>query len=425
MKRVVNKLEKSKIEVLCQIEGNEWKELQEKAFKALAKNVQIKGFRKGNAPEEMARKHVSQGEIINKALNDAIQPAFTEVLQEEKIQPFSQPTVDVTKVSDTELELKFVIITRPEVSLGEYKGLGVEKATVEVSESEIDEAINRLVAQNASLNVVERPAKTGDTVVLDFVGTIDGKEFDGGKADNYSLELGSNSFVPGFEDQLVGVSAGETKDVVVTFPTQYVPELAGKEATFKCTVHEVKEKVLPEVNEELIADLQIEGVTNVEQLRENQRNTLLANKDTQAKNAQLDAIVNKIVENSTIEIADEIIKDEVAAMKENMKKSIEQRGLTFEQYLQITGKNEEDLEKELSVDAKKNISAFLCLDKVASVEGITVTKEEIEQEFEKIAQQYSMPVEQVKEILGKDLNRFASELRSRKINEFIVTNNSK
>ena len=425
MKRVVNKLEKSKIEVLCQIEENEWKELQEKAFKALAKNVQIKGFRKGHVPEEMARKHVSQGEIINKAVNDAIQPAFTEVLQEEKIQPFAQPTVDVTKVSDTELELKFVIITRPEVSLGEYKGLGVEKATVEVSESEIDEAISRLVAQNASLNVVERPAKTGDTVVLDFVGTIDGKEFDGGKADNYSLELGSNSFVPGFEDQLVGVSAGETKDVVVTFPTQYVPELAGKEATFKCTVHEVKEKVLPEVNEELIADLQIEGVTNVEQLRENQRNTLLANKDTQAKNAQLDAIVNKIVENSTIEIADEIIKDEVAAMKENMKKSIEQRGLTFEQYLQITGKNEEDLEKELSVDAKKNISAFLCLDKVASVEGITVTKEEIEQEFEKIAQQYSMPVEQVKEILGKDLNRFASELRSRKINEFIVTNNSK
>ena len=346
MKRVVNKLEKSKIEVLCQIEGNEWKELQEKAFKALAKNVQIKGFRKGHVPEEMARKHVSQGEIINKAVNDAIQPAFTEVLQEEKIQPFAQPTVDVTKVSDTELELKFVIITRPEVSLGEYKGLGVEKATVEVSESEIDEAISRLVAQNASLNVVERPAKTGDTVVLDFVGTIDGKEFDGGKADNYSLELGSNSFVPGFEDQLVGVSAGETTDVVVTFPTQYVPELAGKEATFKCTVHEVKEKVLPEVNEELIADLQIEGVTNVEQLRENQRNTLLANKDTQAKNAQLDAIVNKIVENSTIEIADEIIKDEVAAMKENMKKSIEQRGLTFEQYLQITGKNEEDLEKE-------------------------------------------------------------------------------
>ena len=208
MKRVVNKLEKSKIEVLCQIEGNEWKELQEKAFKALAKNVQIKGFRKGHVPEEMARKHVSQGEIINKAVNDAIQPAFTEVLQEEKIQPFAQPTVDVTKVSDTELELKFVIITRPEVSLGEYKGLGVEKATVEVSESEIDEAISRLVAQNASLNVVERPAKTGDTVVLDFVGTIDGKEFDGGKADNYSLELGSNSFVPGFEDQLVGVSAG-------------------------------------------------------------------------------------------------------------------------------------------------------------------------------------------------------------------------
>ena len=257
MKRVVNKLENSKFEVLCTIEENEWKALQEKAFKALAKNVQAKGFRKGHVPEDMARKMVNQGEIINKAVNDAIQPAFNEVLKEEKLQPFAQPTVDVTKVSDTELGLKFVIIVRPEVTLGEYKGLAVEKATPEVSEEEVNKSLEALVAQNASLNVVEREAKLGDTVVLDFVGSVGGVEFDGGKAENYSLELGSNSFVPGFEDQLVGTKSGDVKDVVVTFPTQYVPELAGKEATFKCTIHEVKEKVLPEFNKEFFEDPQI------------------------------------------------------------------------------------------------------------------------------------------------------------------------
>ncbi|MCQ3034933.1 MAG: trigger factor [Bacilli bacterium] len=425
MKRVVNKLENSKFEVLCTIEEKDWKALQEKAFKALAKNVSAKGFRKGHVPEEMARKMVNQGEIINKAVNDAIQPAYVEVLKEENLQPFAQPTVDVTKVSDTELGLKFVIIVRPEVTLGTYKGLAVEKPVTEVTEEEVDKSIENLVAQNASLNVVEREAKLGDTVVLDFVGSVGGVEFDGGKAENYSLELGSGSFVPGFEEQLVGVKTGDVKDVVVTFPTQYVPELAGKEATFKCTVHEVKEKVLPEVNEELVADLAIDGVTTVEQLREHQKNQILSSKDAQAKNAQLDAIVNKIVEGATVEIAEEIINDEVNAMKENMKKQIEQRGLSFEQYLEITGKKMEELEKEMAVDARKNISAFLCLDKIAAVEGITVTNDDIEAEYANIAAQYSMPVEQVKEILGKQVNELAQQIRSRKINEFVVSNNSK
>ena len=218
MKRVVNKLENSKVEVICDVEEKVWKEAQEKAFKKLAKNLEIKGFRKGSVPEAMAKQHIDQGSIFNEGINSMLQPAFEEVLKEEKLQPFARPSVDVTKVSDKELQLKFIIILAPEVKLGKYKGLGVKKEAVSVTDKEVQEAIDKLVAQNASLVVKEDAAKKGDTVVLDFVGSVDGKEFDGGKAENYSLELGSNSFVPGFEDQLVGHKAGEVVEVNVTFP---------------------------------------------------------------------------------------------------------------------------------------------------------------------------------------------------------------
>ena len=213
MKRVVNKLENSKVEVVCDVETKVWKEAQEKAFEKLAKNLELKGFRKGKVPAEMARKHIDQGSIFNEAINGLLQPSFEEVLREEKLVPFARPAVDVTKVSDTELQLKFVIILPPEVKLGAYKGLNVKKEAVKVEEKEVDAAIEKLVAQNASLVVKEGAAAKGDTVVIDFVGSVDGKEFDGGKAENYSLELGSNSFVPGFEDQLVGHKAGEDVEV--------------------------------------------------------------------------------------------------------------------------------------------------------------------------------------------------------------------
>ena len=297
MKRVVNKLEKSKVEVICDVEEKVWKEAQEKAFKKLAKNLELKGFRKGSVPEQMARKHIDQGSIFNEGINSMLQPAFEEVLKEEKLQPFARPSVDVTKVSDTELQLKFIIVLAPEVKLGTYKGLAVKKAAVSVTEKEVKEAIDKLVAQNASLTVKEGPAAKGDTVVMDFVGSVDGKEFEGGKADNYSLELGSNQFVPGFEDQLVGHKAGEEVEVNVTFPEQYVPELAGKKALFKCTVHEVKEKVTPTLDEELIKELNIPDVKDEASLKEYEKKTIKASKEAKA---QSDAL-NEVLENAKLE----------------------------------------------------------------------------------------------------------------------------
>lgn len=423
MKRVVNKLEKSKIEVICDFETAAWKEAQEKAFHKLASNLEIKGFRKGKVPQDIAKKHIDTGSIFNEAINASLQPAFEEVLREEKLQPFARPSVDVTKVSDTELQLKFVIVLAPEVKLGQYKGLGVKKEAVKVEEKEIDEAIEKLVAQNASLVVKEGEAKKGDTVVIDFVGSVDGKEFEGGKAENYTLELGSNSFVPGFEDQLCGHKAGEDVEVNVTFPTQYVPELAGKKALFKCKIHEVKEKVLPKLDADLIKDLNLPEVKDEAGLREYEKKTIASQKEGKAQNDALNKVLEKIVQGSDVEIASEVLSEEVEGMKKNMEEQIKQRGLTLEQYYQITGEKEVDVEARMRIEADKNLRTILCMEEIAKVEKLAVSDADVDKEMQSIADMYKMPVDKVKEILGKDLARFKAELRERKIREFLVKEN--
>ena len=423
MKREVKKLENSKVEVLCDVESALWKEYQEKAFKKLAANLEIKGFRKGKVPEQMARKEINQGQIFNEAVNLSLQPAYEEVLREEKLQPFPRPSVDVTKLSDTDLQLKFIIVLAPEVKLGEYKGLGVKKAAVKVEEKEIDAEIEKLVAQNANLVVSDKPAKKGDTVVIDFVGSVDGKEFEGGKADNYSLELGSNSFVPGFEDQLIGAKSGDDVDVNVTFPEQYVASLAGKKALFKCKVHEVKEKVIPELNEELISELNIPEVKDVASLREYEKRLLTTQKEQAANNEAFNKVMDKIIEGSKVEIASEILDEEVEGMKKNMEQQVSQRGLTLDQYYEITGQKAEDVEKQMRVDAEKNLKGILCMEEIAKQEKIDVTDADVEFEYSKIADQYKMELEKVKEILGKDVQRFKAEIRQRRIQDFIAKEN--
>ena len=423
MKREVKKLENSKVEVLCDVETALWKEYQEKAFKKLAANLELKGFRKGKVPEQMARKEINQGQIFNEAVNLSLQPAYEEVLREEKLQPFARPSVDVTKLSDNDLQLKFIIVLAPEVKLGQYKGLGVKKAAVKVEEKEIDAEIEKLVAQNADLVVSDKPAKKGDTVVIDFVGSVDGKEFDGGKAENYSLELGSNSFVPGFEDQLVGAKSGDDVEVNVTFPEQYVAELAGKKALFKCKVHEVKEKIIPELNDELVKELNIPDVKDVASLKEYERRALNAQKEQAANNEAFNKVMDKIIEGSKVEIASEILDEEVEGMKKNMEQQISQRGMSLEQYYQITGQKPEDVEKQMRVDAEKNLKAILCMEEIAKAENIEVSDADVEFEFSKIADQYKMEIEKVKEILGKDIQRFKAEIRQRRIQDFIGREN--
>ena len=423
MQKEVTKLENSQTNITLSFSGEEWANAQKKAFNKLANNVEVQGFRKGHAPENLVRQKINQAQVLNDAIDVVLQPAYEQVLKEEKLVPFVQPEVEVTKISESELEVIIKITTAPEVTLGSYKGLKVAREAVEVTKEEIDAEIARLCANNAELIVKDTEAKLGDTTVIDFKGFVDGKEFDGGSAENFALELGSNQFVPGFEEQLVGTKAGESKDVVVTFPTQYVPELAGKEATFKVTVNEVKEKKVPELNEDLVAELNYEGVKTVEDLTNKVLADVKTKKENQAKNAQIEEILKQIRESSTISIGEKIIEKEVESMKENFKKQVEQNGLTIEQYYQITGQKEEDTVKSMRAQAELNLKNFLVISEISKLENIKVEQNELDAEYQKIADQYGMDVAKVKEILGPQSQQLASDIHQRKIIDFLLANN--
>ena len=423
MQKEVTKLENSQTNITLSFSGEEWANAQKKAFNKLANNVEVQGFRKGHAPENLVRQKINQAQVLNDAIDVVLQPAYEQVLKEEKLVPFVQPEVEVTKISESELEVIIKITTAPEVTLGSYKGLKVAREAVEVTKEEIDAEIARLCANNAELIVKDTEAKLGDTTVIDFKGFVDGKEFDGGSAENFALELGSNQFVPGFEEQLVGTKAGESKDVVVTFPTQYVPELAGKEATFKVTVNEVKEKKVPELNEDLVAELNYEGVKTVEDLTNKVSADVKTKKENQAKNAQIEEILKQIRESSTISIGEKIIEKEVESMKENFKKQVEQNGLTIEQYYQITGQKEEDTVKSMRAQAELNLKNFLVISEISKLENIKVEQKELGAEYQKIADQYGMDVAKVKEILGPQSQQLASDIHQRKIIDFLLANN--
>lgn len=423
MKHAIKKIEESKVEATVEVDQQVWKAAQEKAFEKVAATVTIPGFRPGKAPLAMLKGKIDPNKVFDEAINDILPAIFAEIVSEEKLKPFTRPEINVEKLSDSELTIKFLVTLVPEVKLGQYKDLHAEKKAPAVTDAEVDAAISKRLEQAANLIVVDRPAKEGDTVVIDFEGFVDGKPFEGGKAENYALELGSHSFVPGFEEALAGVKSGDAKDVVVTFPTNYVENLAGKEATFKCKIHEIKEKQVPTLNDEAVKDMGVKNVETVEKLKAFEKEQLLASKVSEANKEYYDAIIKQIRDGSKVDIAKDIIKQEAASIQDNMKKQVEQQGITFDQYLQITGQKPEDLEKKSEEEAESNIKTYLCLEEIASAEKIEVEDTEIESEIAKIAQQYNMKVEEVRDILAKNLQHFKEDLRQRKIQDFIMKSN--
>lgn len=423
MERKVTKVKPCHVEVHVVVDEKSWKDAQEASTKKLCKEVQVDGFRKGNVPEAIAKRHINQGKMLDEAINSLLPSIYKEIMEEEKIEPFAQPQVDVTKISDSNLEVKFVIVTAPEVELGEYKGLKIGKKEVKVSAKEVDEEVEKLLKENASLVLKEGASEMGDTVVFDFVGTVDGKAFDGGSAQNYSLELGSHQFIPGFEEQLVGVKAGEHKDVNVTFPEQYTPELAGKAALFACDVHEVKAKKLPELNDEFVKELN-RGVETVEALKENTKKDIQARKEQESKREFLEKLYEKIASGSKVEIPEEMIKEQAANMKKDMEQRMAQSGLTLEQYLQFTGQKAEDFDAQLEKDAKKDITNYFLLEEVGKKENLELTDADVEFEYAKLAEQYKMKLEDVKKALEKQNAQFRHNLKMTRIEEFLIKENA-
>ena len=349
---------------------------------------------------------------------------YDAIVDEDKIRPYAQPKVDVTKINEDELEVKFLIVTAPEVSLGNYKGLKVGKEKAKVSDAQVEEAAKALLEKNATLAVKDGEAKNGDTVVMDFVGTVDGKPFEGGSAENYELVLGSKSFIPGFEDQLVGHKAGEHVDVNVTFPEQYTEELKGKPAVFGCDIHEVKEKKLPELNNEFVIEQNIEGVDTVEKLKEHLKKQKLAEEERRLKGEYFDKLLAEISKNSKIDVPEEVLNQQVESRKKDFMDRMAQSGLTFEQYLQILGQKEEEFVNQLKENAAKELNNYLVLEEVAKKEGFDkVTDEDVEFELAKLADQYKMTLDNVKKALEKQMGEFRNNLVMSRVENFLFNNN--
>ena len=425
MERKVTKLEHCHTEVLVNVDKDLWKKAQDKAFKKLAENITIDGFRPGKAPINMVKSRIDQGRMYNEAINEVLNPVYQDILANEDVKPMARPSFEVTKLSDEELEIKVIIVTAPEAELGKYTGIAVGKQTAEVSEDEVEASLNELRKQNATIAPKDGQAENGDIVVIDFEGSVDGVPFEGGKAENHELELGSHSFIEGFEDQLVGSSVGIEVDVKVKFPENYGPdEIAGKDAVFHVKVNEVKQKILPELDDEFVKELNMPNVENVLQLKDSRREQLLKQKENANKSAYLDKLIEEIKKESKFDIPEEIIAEETENRKKDLENRLKQSGLDLEQYLVITRMNEEDLNKQLKEEAEKGLQSWLVLDTVGKKENIVITEEEVEFELAKMGEQYNMSIDQIKQALGQQINSFRSNLLMSRIENFLFDNNN-
>lgn len=423
MERKVTKLEHSHVEVLVKVDEESWKAAQKKAFNKEAANVQVQGFRKGKAPENLVKAKINQAKVLDEAINALLPVIYKDIVEKDGVKPFAQPKVDVTKLSDTDLEIKFTIVTAPEVELGEYKGLKIGHEEVKVEDKDVEEAIAGVLNQSATLVVKEGAAELGDTVVMDFVGTVDGEVFDGGSATNHELELGSHTFIPGFEEQLVGAKAGSHVDVKVKFPEQYVENLKGKDAVFACDVHEIKAKKLPELNEEFVKEQKMEGVETVDAYKEAVKKNLIANKTAAEKRAYMGKLIEAVAKNAKIDIPQEIIDAQAESRKQDFVNRMSQSGLTLEQYLQYVGQKEEDFMAQLKADSAREVSNFVVMEKIAEVEKLEVSDKDLEAEYAKIAEQYKMDVEAVKKALGAQVDEFRNNLKMQKVEDLLAANN--
>ncbi len=378
----------------------------DQAFNKVKKNLNAPGFRKGHIPRAVFNQQFGEEALYEDALNALLPAAYQAAVAELSLDVVAQPKIDIQSMEKgQEWTLTAEVVTKPEVKLGDYKNLEVSvEATKEVTDAEVDEKVERERNNLAELIVKEGAAELGDTVVIDFVGSVDGVEFDGGKGENFSLELGSGQFIPGFEDQLVGAKAGETVEVNVTFPEQYQAEdLAGKDAKFVTTVHEVKAKEVPALDDELAKDID-EEVETLDELKAKYRKELESAKEIAFDDAVEGAALELAVANAEIvELPEEMVHDEVHRAMNEFMGNMQRQGISPEMYFQLTGTTEEDLHKQYEADADKRVKTNLVIEAIAKAEGFEASDEEIEKEINDLASEYNMEVEQVRNLLSADM----------------------
>ena len=399
----VEKLEKNMAKLTIEVPASEFEKALQSAYNKQKKSISVPGFRKGKVPRQMVEKMYGPEIFYEDAANELIPTAYEEELKNCDLEIVSRPTVDIVQIKKGE---NFIftaeVAVKPEVTLGEYKGMEVDKTSTRVTQKEVEAKIKEEAEKNARTVTVEgRPVQDGDEVILDFEGFVDGEAFEGGKGENYPLTIGSGSFIPGFEEQLVGAEAEKEVEVKVTFPEEYhAEELKGKDAVFKCTIHEIKEKQIPEIDDEFAAE--VSEFDTLDEYKADVKAKIKEQKENEGKQKKEDQAVEKAVANATMEIPEAMIDEQVRQMVNEFAQNMQYQGISFEQYCQITGMTLEKIQEETRPQAVKRIETRLVLEAIAKAENIEVTEERLDEEIKKMAESYNMEADKLKELMGEE-----------------------
>ncbi len=416
------KLEGNEGQLTVEVDAAEFDRALDQAFQKVVKQVQVPGFRKGKVPRPIFEQRFGVESLYQDAVDIILPEAYSNAVEETGINPVDRPEVDVEQIEKGKnLIFTAKVTVKPEVELGEYKGLEVEEQDTTVTDEDVVEELKKQQEQQAELVVKEEGTiENGDTVVMDFEGFVDGEAFEGGQADNYSLEIGSGTFIPGFEEQLLGKSSGEETEVEVTFPEEYhAEELAGKKATFKVKVHEVKTKELPEMDDEFAKDVD-EEVETLDELKEKTKNRLQEEKNTEAENAKREELVNKATDNAEINVPQAMVDSELDRMVKEFEQRLQMQGMTMEMYSQFTGQDENALKEQMQDDAAQRVKTNLVLEAISDAENVEVTEEDVNAELENMASMYQTNLDNLKQMLGGNTDAVKEDLKIKKAIDFLV-----
>lgn len=404
------------------INGKEWEGMLDTAFLKKQKDVKVDGFRKGNVPKDIYIKKVGIESLYMDAVDIAMQSAYKKVLNEEKLIPECEPKVDIKSINKDELVLEFTIITKPEIKLGEYKNLGVKKDKVTVSKEEVESEIKHLRSQYAEIVIKENgTVEEGNTAVIDFEGFVDDKKLEGGSGQDYPLEIGSNTFIPGFESGLVGMKVNEEKELNLKFPENYTEDLKNKDVLFKVTVKEIKERILPELNEDFYKDLGYEDIKDEKAFEDKIKEDIKHRKSHQVEDKYVDELMQKAISNMKIELNPEIVEDEIHRMINQYEQQLKMQGLSIEQYLQFTNSKREDLEEQMKPEAENRVKSRYLLEAVAEKEEIKITDADAKKEAKNMASKYGMEEKEFLQAFG-GIDVVKYDMKMRKAIEIIKNN---
>ena len=422
MSQILNK-EDGKVVIAFSATKEEFAKGLDQAFKRAVKRVNAPGFRKGKLPRAVFNKMYGEEALYQDAVDYVLPRAYTKAIDELEVSPLAMPDIDVKEISKEEgVKFEAVVTVKPNVELGEYKNLGLEKDSVEVTDADVEERLDSLLSRQAEWQIKEGESKKGDIVVIDFKGFIGDEAFEGGEAKGYELELGSGSFIPGFEEQLEGKVAPVDTVVNVTFPENYqVADLAGKEARFEVTVHDVKEKVLPELTDEFVKEFTKEAASTVAEYKEKLKEEIKLEKENLAEKSYSDKVISTAVENAKVSVPEKLVEQEVNSMFEQFTGNLSRQGLSFDLYEQFTGKGEADLKAEMKSDAENKIKTSFVLGEIAEVEKVEVTEADIDAEVKELATMYNMTEEGIKQRISVEDLR--GELVIQKTVDFLKANN--